>query len=77
MNRTIPKKAVTLSVDPSTYAQIRASGVNVSALLDRAMKEELKSQAAARWKEENREALEGLNRFSEKHGLFSDLVRKF
>lgn len=67
-----PKKTVTLTVDPDIYDHVRAAGVNISALLGLALENELRRIKAANWKSENREGLEDLNRFTEKHGLFSD-----
>lgn len=37
----------------------------------------VRREQAAAWREENAEAIECLNEFTRKHGLFSDEFRKF
>lgn len=76
MNRTAPKRTVTLTVDPVLYDKVKQSGVNISGLLNDALVQEQKRQAAARWTEENREGLEEMRRFFETHGRFSDELGK-
>lgn len=72
MIRTAPKRAVTLTVDPALYDEVKQSGANISALLNKALLDEQKRLQAARWTEENREGLEEMRRFFETHGRFSD-----
>jgi len=50
---------------------------NLSELLERRLAKVLKQEAMARWKVENREAIEASNRFVERHGLWSDGLRQF
>jgi antitoxin CcdA len=49
----------------------------MSALLEKALKEELRERRWQRWCEDNREAIEAHNRFVEEHGLLSDEWRNF
>jgi len=69
------KKAVNLSVDAELVAEAKAAGTNLSAVLERALREELREQRWQKWREENREAIESMNRYVEKHGLLSDKYR--
>ena len=72
MIRTEPKRAVTLTVDPALYYEVKQSGANISALLNKALLDEQKRLQAARWTEESREGLEEMRCFFENHGRFSD-----
>lgn len=76
MIRTEPKRAVTLTVDPALYDEVKQSGANISALLNKALLDEQKRLQAARWTEKNREGLEEMRRFFETHGRFSDELGK-
>jgi antitoxin CcdA len=71
------KKAVNLSIDAELVAEAKATGTNMSALLEKALREELRERRWQKWREENREANEAYNRFVEEHGLLSDEWRNF
>jgi antitoxin CcdA len=71
------KKAVNLSIDADLVAEAKAAGTNMSALLEKALKEELRDRRWQKWREENREANEAYNRFVEEHGLLSDEWQNF
>jgi antitoxin CcdA len=66
------KRAVNLSIDADLVAEAKAAGTNMSALLEKALKEELRDRRWQKWREENREATEAYNRFVEEHGLLGD-----
>ena len=72
-----PKKAANLSVNSSLLEQARARDINLSATLEAALAEKIKRAKEAEWIEQNREAIERLNAFVEKHGLFNDEHRLF
>jgi antitoxin CcdA len=61
----LKKKAITVSIDPALLAEAKAANLNVSGVLDDA----LRARLAAKWREENREAIESVNAYVEKHGL--------
>ena len=63
------KQSVNLSIDAELLAEAKAARINLSATLERALIEETKKHRAAQWREENREALQSLNAYIEKHGL--------
>jgi len=77
MTRAALKRAVTLTVDPALYDEVKQSGANMSAILNNALLEEQKRLQGERWKEENQEGIQALNRFLEENGSFSDQVRRF
>lgn len=73
--RTVAKKATNVSIRTDLLDAARESKINLSATLERALIEELRSVQRERWREENREAIAAHNEFVEKHGVFSDGLR--
>lgn len=76
-NEAAPKKATNLSINSDLLRKTRELDINLSATLERALKEELSKREAARWVEENRVAITNYNDFVEQHGCFGDEFRKF
>jgi antitoxin CcdA len=66
-----PTKSLNLTVDARLIEDAREYGINLSALLDGALREEI----GKRWKEENKAAFEALGKDIEKYGLWSDGLR--
>jgi antitoxin CcdA len=71
------KRAVNLSIDADLLAEAREFGTNLSATLEQALREAHREKRWAKWREENRPAIEAHNRFVAEHGLLSDEWRKF
>ncbi len=74
---TADKEPLNLSFNASLREAAKRLNLNLSELLERRVIELVKQEAMARWKDENREAIESSNRFVEKHGLWSDGLRQF
>ena len=72
-----PKKAANLSINSDLLRKARELNINLSATLERALKEELSKREAAQWVEENRAAIKSYNDFVEQHGCFGDEFREF
>ena len=72
-----PKKAANLSINSDLLRRTRELNINLSATLERALKEELAKCEAQRWVEENRAAIKSYNDFVERHGCFGDEFREF
>ncbi|TDB57273.1 type II toxin-antitoxin system CcdA family antitoxin [Photorhabdus khanii] len=70
-------QSVTLTVERSLLSRAREAGINFSATLTAALDAELRHHEALKWQEDNKEALEALNRFHDEHGCFSDEYRTF
>ena len=70
-----PKKSVNLSIDAELAAEAKAAGTNMSAVLEKALRAELKAGREAKWREENREAIEASNAELERNGLWCDKYR--
>ena len=69
------KKAVNLSIDAGLAAEAKEAGTNMSALLERALRDELKARREQKWREENQEAIQSMNDYVEKNGLWADKYR--
>ncbi len=72
-----PKKAANLSINSDLLRRTRELNINLSATLERALKEELAKCETQRWVEENRAAIKSYNDFVERHGCFGDEFREF
>lgn len=77
-------KRVTLALEDDVIAAAENAGVDLSEVLSRALRRSLpqlqekdREAANARWRDENREAIEAVNRFINENGLFSDGARMF
>lgn len=70
-------QSVTMTVERGLLNRARDAGINLSATLTAALDAELRRHATRKWQEENREALEALNRFHAEQGCFSDEYRTF
>jgi antitoxin CcdA len=73
----VPKRSANVSVRSDLLAAARDVGLNLSATLERALVEELAAAGRRKWREENQEAIQAYNEHVEKHGVFSDEVRRF
>lgn len=72
-----PKKPTNVSVNSDLLAKSRDSGINLSAALERALREQLAQAQAEEWSEENQAAIQAYNEFVEQHGCFGEEFRSF
>lgn len=63
------KRAVNLSLEKQTVIDAPALGINLSDHCQKALAAEVKREHERRWKEENRDAMDGWNDWVEKNGL--------
>ncbi|MGM3224288.1 type II toxin-antitoxin system CcdA family antitoxin [Dickeya zeae] len=70
-------QSVTMTVERALLLRAREAGINLSATLTAALDAELRRHEAKKWQEENREAIDALNRFHDEHSCFSDEYRTF
>lgn len=70
-------QSVNVTIDRELLSKARAAGMNLSQTLTAAIDAELRKYEAARWKEENAEAIAYLNKLGEETGCFSDEYRTF
>tara|TARA_R110002124_G_scaffold237792_1_gene403064 strand:+ start:1516 stop:1821 length:306 start_codon:yes stop_codon:yes gene_type:complete len=76
-NTAAPKKAANLSVNSDLLRKARELNINLSATLERALKEELSKLETEQWVEKNRAAIKSYNDFVEQHGCLGDEFREF
>ncbi len=69
------KRAVNLSIDAELVAEAKAAGTNLSAVLEAALRDELRDLRKKQWQAENRKATESMNGYVRQHGLWSDKYR--
>ena len=67
------KKPVNLSIDTDLLAAARSQGINLSALLERALAQE----QARKWLAENIDAIQSYNEEVRQHGVWSDGLRRW
>lgn len=64
-----PKKATNLTLNSKVLEMARELGMNVSQTVDTLLTEEVTRLYWAKWKEENREAIDAYNQRIARHGL--------
>ena len=72
-----PKKATNLSLNSDLLKKTRALNINLSATLEQALKDKLKSIEPEKWVKENKKAIKAYNNFIDANGCFSDDYREF
>lgn len=63
------RKAANLSIDADLLIEAKALSVNISRAAETGIAQAVKAEKERLWKQENREAIEGWNRYFEEHGL--------
>ena len=76
-NQNAPKKATNLSINSDLLSKSRASNINLSAILEQALRSTLAKAETEKWKNENKEAIAEYNHFIEENGCFGDEYRLF
>jgi len=76
-DRAAPKRATNLSVNSDLLRRARELDVNLSATLEQALSDEVRRRQRDAWLNENRAAIDAYNEAVEKHGTFSDTLRRF
>jgi antitoxin CcdA len=67
------KKPVNLSIDAALVSDAKSSGVNLSALLEKALRDEVRQ----RWQRDNAKAIAAFNSDVDKDGVWSDGWREW
>jgi antitoxin CcdA len=76
-SRAAAKRITNVSIRSDLLSAAREAGINLSATLERALTEGLAAAKRDKWRRDNREAIDAYNEHVEKHGVFSDGVRRF
>jgi antitoxin CcdA len=69
------KKAVNLTIDAGLAAEARAFGTNLSATLEKALHQEHRDKRSAKWRKDNRVAVEAWNKLVDEDGLWIEKYR--
>lgn len=72
-----PKMRITLGVNSDLLMKSRALDINLSAVLEKALSQQLAEHAGNQWVDQNRKAIKAYNQFIEENGCFGDEYRKF
>jgi antitoxin CcdA len=67
-----PRRSVNLRVDANLLREARESHLNLSAILERALVEQLRRSRAERWLAENKDGMATYNALVDQHGTFAD-----
>jgi antitoxin CcdA len=74
-DRPARKRAVNLFVDTDLLDEARRLRINISDTLERRLRTIVKAEQERRWLEENRQAIESINAFIDRHGLVASRLR--
>jgi antitoxin CcdA len=76
-NPTAPKKSANLSINADLLRQAKQLNINLSQTLEQHLAEIIRQAQRSQWLAGNQSALDEYNRRIEKHGTFSDGLRRF
>jgi len=76
-NTNAPKKPTNLTINSDLLSQAKEMKINLSATLENALADALKTKKREIWKEDNKEAIHTYNEKINEYGLFSDGIRMF
>ena len=76
-NPSAPKKSANLSINADLLQQAKQLNINLSQTLEQQLVEIIRQAQRSQWLAENQDALDQYNRRIEKHGTFSDGLRRF
>lgn len=76
-NQAAPKKSANLSINADLLQQAKQLNINLSQTLEQHLAEIIRQAQRSQWLAENKNALDDYNRRIEKHGTFSDGLRRF
>jgi antitoxin CcdA len=72
-----PKKPANLSVNADLLRLAKELGINLSQTLEGRLIEVIQEESRRRWLAENTEAIDDYNARIDRHGVFSDGLRRF
>ena len=76
-NPAAPKKSANLSINADLLQKAKQLNINLSQTLEQHLVEIVRQAQRDQWLAENQGALEAYNRRIEKHGTFSNGLRRF
>jgi antitoxin CcdA len=76
-DQSAPKKPTNLSINSDLLKKARDLEINLSAALEQALTNQLKSRQAQQWLDQNKNAIAAYNKSVDGNGVFSDELRNF
>lgn len=76
-DRTAQKRSANLTVNSDLLRRAKAYGINLSAVLETALAEEVNRKAREHWRDANADAIAAYNEHVDEAGVFSDGLRTF
>ncbi|WP_353644121.1 type II toxin-antitoxin system CcdA family antitoxin [Mesorhizobium sp. WSM2239] len=76
-SRSAQRKSTNLSLDARLVAEAKNLDINISRVAEKSIADAVAEEKARLWKIENREAIQSLNEYVEKHGLPLEKYRQF
>jgi antitoxin CcdA len=76
-DQNAPKRPKKLSINSDLLKKARESEINLSAALEQALINQLKTRQAQQWLEQNKTAIAAYNKSVDENGAFSDDLRSF
>ncbi len=73
--RQVKKRAVNLFVDSDLLDEARRLSINMSDTLERRLRAIVKAEREKQWLQDNREAINSINSFIDRHGLLASRLR--
>ena len=73
----VVRKPTNLSLDAHLVAEAKSLDINISRLAEESIARAVADEKTRRWKIENRDAIESLNKYVEEHGLPLEEFRQF
>ncbi|MGW1372562.1 type II toxin-antitoxin system antitoxin CcdA [Providencia hangzhouensis] len=71
------KHRISVTVDQENYQLLSTSGINISGIVNDAMRKEADKLKRERWKADNREGMEEVANFIAQYGSFADENRNW
>ncbi|EJD6048621.1 MULTISPECIES: type II toxin-antitoxin system antitoxin CcdA [Providencia] len=71
------KHRISVTVDKENYQLLSSSGINISGIVNDAMRKEANKLKRERWKADNREGMEEVANFIAQYGSFADENRNW
>jgi antitoxin CcdA len=76
-DQSAPKKPTNLSINSDLLKKARDLEINLSAALEQALTNQLKTRQAQQWLDQNKNAIAVYNKSVDGNGVFSDGLREF
>ena len=77
VKKPVHRSSTTLSLDVDLVAEAKELGLDIEDLAEASLSKAISDEKSRRWKDENRAAIEKMNRYVEENGLPLEQFRQF